>query len=106
MSREHYWIAIVGVAIINGIFSPFLIGVLLFRPLWYPFFLPASVPLLFMLSSLIMATLTIMLAGVPAAIYERVRGETESSNASMWIWLSCTLILSLPAIQNAIGQLR
>jgi hypothetical protein len=106
MAREHFWIAIVGVAIVNGIFSPYLIPVWAARALWYPWFLPASPAIALFISSLVVATLTLMLAGVPAALYERVTGARETDQVSLWIWLAAMLLLSLPAIQNAIGFLR
>ena len=58
---------------------PALIAVFALHPVWYPSFLPAMLPLLLMLSSLIVATLTLMIGGVPAALYERFssRGEAD-----------------------------
>jgi hypothetical protein len=106
MAREHFWIAIVGTAILNGIFSPFLIPVWAARALWYPWFLPASPAIALFISSLVVATLTLMLAGVPAAIYERVTGAKETDQVSLWIWLAGALLLSLPAIQNALAVMR
>jgi hypothetical protein len=46
------------------------------------------------------STATIILGGIPAAIYERVTGASESSDASLWIWLAGTAILALPAAGN------
>ena len=49
-------------------------------------------------ASLIVAFGTIFLAGVPAALYERVTGLQESDQISMMIWLAGTLFLTLPAL--------
>ena len=47
------------------------------------------------------STATIILAGIPAAIYERFIGAKDDSTVvSMWIWLAGTAILTLPAIGN------
>ena len=46
------------------------------------------------------STATVILGGIPAAIYERVTGASESNNASLWIWLAGTAILTLPAAGN------
>jgi len=47
------------------------------------------------------STATIILAGIPAAIYERLIGAKDDSTiASLWIWLAGTGILTLPAIGN------
>ena len=59
-----------------------------------------------MFSSLMVSTATIILGGIPAAIYERIVGaKDDSTAASMWIWLAGTALLTLPAIGNffAIG---
>jgi hypothetical protein len=48
-----------------------------------------------------LSTATIILAGIPAAIYERYVGAREQSNEiSLWIWLAGTALLTLPAIGN------
>jgi hypothetical protein len=49
------------------------------------------------------AVVTLMLAGIPAALYERVRGLQFSSTASMAIWLIATVLLTMPAIRRALG---
>ena len=54
-----------------------------------------------MFASLMVSTATIILAGIPAAIYERLIGAKDNSTiASLWIWLAGTAILTLPAIGN------
>lgn len=93
-------VVIVGLAILNGIFSPLLIMVFALQGIWYPFFLPPMLPLVFMLSSLILATMTLMIAGVPAALYERFAGGGTSTYMSGLIWLGGVLLLTLPAIPN------
>jgi hypothetical protein len=89
---------VLGVAMLNGLFSPALRIVVLFAPVWYPEFLPASAGLLFLFSSLLVSTFTLMIAGVPAAIYERLSGTPESNFVSMGIWLAGVLILTAPAV--------
>jgi hypothetical protein len=91
-------VPIVALAIVNGIFSPFLAAVFALQGLWYPFFLPAILPLVFMLSSLLLATLYLMLSGVPAALYERFSGETEAGLASRTIWLASMALMSVPSL--------
>lgn len=49
------------------------------------------------------ALLTLMLAGIPAALYERLRGLQASSTASLAIWLVATVLLTLPTIRRALG---
>ena len=52
-------------------------------------------------ASLMVSTATIILGGIPAAIYERFIGAKDNSTeASLWIWLAGTGILTIPAIGN------
>ena len=57
-------VPVMAVAIVNGIFSPFVLVVFLLHPVWFPAWAPAYAQLVYMLSALILSTLTIMLAGV------------------------------------------
>ncbi|MGL4591058.1 MAG: hypothetical protein ACRCVZ_04390 [Aestuariivirga sp.] len=104
MSQNHI-VVIVGLAILNGIFSPALIAVFALNGLWYPFFLPPMLPLIFAFSSLILSTMTLMVAGVPAALYERLAGGGRSSSTSAMVWFGGVLLLTLPAIPNIIKSL-
>ena len=66
-----------------------------------PALLFGSVPLTLMFASLMVSTATIILGGIPAAIYERSIGaKDDSTEASLWIWLAGTALLTLPAIGN------
>jgi hypothetical protein len=94
---------VVAVAIVNGLFSPALLPVFALQGIWYPFFLPASLPLILLLSSLLVSTLTLMMAGIPAALYERVAGK--SSRWSGLIWLAAAILLALPALPNILKAL-
>ncbi|HEX5958211.1 MAG TPA: hypothetical protein VFY92_06085 [Hyphomicrobiaceae bacterium] len=48
---------------------------------------------------LVLAIMTLILAGIPAAMYERIRGLKASTPVSLGIWLvSSIILLSLPAI--------
>ena len=52
-----------------------------------------------LISSLLTATVAIMLGGIPAALYEHVTGQKESNVTALWIWLVGVAVISLPAIQ-------
>ena len=48
-----------------------------------------------------LSTATIILGGIPAAIYERFAGiKDDSTPTSLWIWLAGTAVLTLPAMGN------
>ncbi len=52
-----------------------------------------------MFASLMVSTATIILAGIPAVIHERIVGaKDDSTEVSLWIWLAGTGLLTLPAM--------
>ena len=53
--------------------------------------------------SVVIALFTLLLGGIPAAVYERVRGLQQSSSASMVIWLLTTILISAPVLSRALG---
>jgi hypothetical protein len=49
------------------------------------------------------AVMTLLVGGVPAAVYERIRGLQASTPVSLGIWLVATALLALPALRSATG---
>ncbi|MBK8008165.1 MAG: hypothetical protein IPK23_06805 [Rhizobiales bacterium] len=101
--REHsfYYIGIAFFGMVNGIFNPlfFLAFQLSVYLMAEPLF--ASTPAIAFFTSLMLSTATIILGGIPAAIYERFIGaKDDSTTVSLWIWLACTALLTLPAVGN------
>jgi hypothetical protein len=101
MSRNFHFIGIAFFGMINGIFNQLaLVFALLYvQPLAGPL-LFGSVPLTLLFASLMVSTATVIVGGIPASIYERLTGATDSTDVSLWIWLAGTAILTLPAIGN------
>lgn len=97
MSYQPYIVAILLFAIINGIFSPFLLAIVPFVFALTPAFFVDDTRVILFASSLIFSTMTLIAGGIPAALYERWIGSKESTELSMWIWLAGTGILTLPA---------
>lgn len=91
-------------AIVNGIFSPWVLMVFVAYPIWYPAWAPTYTQFIYMASALILSTLTIMVAGVPAALYERFVAEAKPATVGL-IWLTGTVLLTLPAIPNVMRAL-
>ncbi|HWL73365.1 MAG TPA: hypothetical protein VNQ74_05805 [Burkholderiaceae bacterium] len=86
---------------INGIFNQlWLIFALVYVQTFAAPLLFGSVSLTLMFASLMVSTATVILGGIPAAIYERVTGASDSNDASLWIWLAGTALLTLPAAGN------
>jgi hypothetical protein len=102
MNRNFYFIGIAFFGMVNGLFNQvwLLFALLHVQVLAGPLFF-GSTGLTLLFSSLMVSTATIILGGIPAAIYERIAGVKEDSNAvSLWIWLACTALLALPAMGN------
>ena len=104
MPRHWYYIGIAFFGMINGLFNQvFLLIALVHVQILAPALLFGSVPLTLMFSSLMVSTATVILGGIPAAIYERYVGATDdSTEVSLWIWLAGTGLLTLPAMGNFI----
>jgi hypothetical protein len=99
--RSFYYIGIAFFGMINGIFNPLFFFVfqlsvyLMAEPLF------GSTAAIAYFASLMLSTGTVILAGIPAALYERFIGAKDDSTVtSLWIWLSGTALLTLPAIGN------
>jgi hypothetical protein len=102
MERHWYYIGIAFFGTVNGLFNQdWLLIALIPMQVLAPALLFGSVPLTLMFSSLMVSTGTVILGGIPAAIYEHVIGAKEdSTDGSLWIWLAGTGLLTLPAMGN------
>jgi hypothetical protein len=102
MDRHWYYIGIAFFGMINGMFNAGWVLFALFHVrILAPALLFGSEALTFLFSSLMVSTATVILGGIPAAIYERVVGAKEdSTEVSLWIWLAGTALLTLPAVGN------
>jgi hypothetical protein len=102
MDRTLYYIGIAFFGMVNGLFNhAWLLFALIHAQILSPALLFGSVGLTLMFASLMVSTATIIVAGIPAAIYEHVVGaKDDSTAASLWIWLAGTGLLTLPAMGN------
>jgi len=102
MNRNFFFIGIAFFGMVNGIFNQIaVLFALIHVQVLAPALLFGSTGLTLMFSSLMVSTATIILAGIPAALYERFAGiKDDSTLVSLWIWLAGTGILTLPAMGN------
>lgn len=102
MDRKYYYIGIAFFGMVNGLFNQlWLLFALIHVQVLAPTLLFGNVSLTLLFSSLMVSTATIIVGGIPAALYERVRGvRGDSSESSLWVWLAGTAILTVPAIGN------
>lgn len=105
MDRNAYYIAIAFFGMINGMFNQlWLLVAVIHVQILAPALLFGSAPLTLFFSSLMVSTATIIIAGIPAALYERIRGLETSSPVSIGIWLVATFLLSLPGLLGVLGR--
>lgn len=99
MNRDLLLVGTVGASLLNGMhFSPFFEPALvLLRPVLSNFYISSQIISLY-LTSIFLGLLTLILAGIPAALFERFTGRRQSDVASLGIWLAATLVLVLPSL--------
>ena len=102
MDRNLYYVAIAFFGMVNGLFNQlWLLFAVIHVQILAPALLFGSVPLTLLFSSLMVSTATIILGGIPAALYERFIGaKDDSTEVSLWIWLAGSALLTLPAVGN------
>ena len=100
--RQTLFPVLIGLCIVNGIFSPYLRVAIPITAVLMPELFPRTVEWVLFWSSVLLASATLLFSGVPAALYERLVDRDAESTVSMWIWLSGAALLSLPAVQRAL----
>ncbi len=98
----HGVIIILGLAVFNGIFSPYLSLVWVFYPVWYPGFLPVNESGIFFLNSLFTSTLFIMISGLFAALYQQISWHVlkqQPKDSIMYgVWIGGMALMTVPAL--------
>lgn len=107
MQRDVLLVATAALSLVNGMhFSPWFDPVtILLRPFVAGTFLASPIVFLY-LTSIFISLMTLLVGGVPAALYERFQGLKESSTTSLMIWLGATGLLSAEALLAAAGAPR
>ncbi|MFK7867435.1 MAG: hypothetical protein AB8B77_08360 [Alphaproteobacteria bacterium] len=84
-------------ACMNGIFSPYLYDLIPYAPFWLPL-LPVSSPnMAFFISSFMLSSLSLIICGLPAALYQRF-SENPRPIYSNGLMLITMLFLCFPAM--------
>jgi heme/copper-type cytochrome/quinol oxidase subunit 3 len=100
MDRQTLLLVVVGVCIVNGIFSPYLKIAIPVSAALMPELFPRTIEWVLLWSSILVSSVTLLFSGVPAALYERLVERDPEATVSMWIWLGGALALSLPAVRQ------
>jgi hypothetical protein len=98
MLRHQVFALVLGLAVFNGIFSPLVHLVAAYSLIWAPPWLPNDPSVTFYFSSLIVATSTLLLSGVPAALIEHAFPASREAPGPNWVWALVALVLCFPAL--------
>ena len=99
-NRKILFLLVVGVCVVNGLFSPFLELAVPITTGLLPELFPKSVGWVLFFSSILVSTATLLVAGVPAALWERLVDRDPESPVSLWIWLAGVAVLAWPSYQT------
>jgi len=93
-----------GLSLLNGMhFSPYFDPIFfLMKPFAASFFLTSPLLLLYF-TSLFVSLMTLLIGGIPAALYERANGLETSSPKSIGIWLAGVAVVALPTMAGFAG---
>jgi hypothetical protein len=98
LDRQTLFVMVVGLSILNGIFSPVLKIAVPVSAVLLPELFPRTVEWVLLWASVLLSTLTLLLSGIPAALYERFVERDSAGTASLWLWLTGAAVLCLPAL--------
>lgn len=105
MQQDVILLSIAGASMLCGMhfspyFEPFQI---LVQPFMASFFI--TTPLLSLyFTSLLLALASVVIGGVPAALFERLTGRQKSDLTSLLIWLGGVFLLASPVIFRQTAQ--
>jgi hypothetical protein len=103
MTPQTLFVLTVGLAMVAGL-AHMLGQTLLFAivfataPLWWPEVFGFYPLVLSYAASLLISTVTLFVAGVPAALLERARGDRAPATLPMAVWLVSVLLLTLAGL--------
>lgn len=100
IDRQGLLLVVIGVCVVNGVFSPYLVIALQIAPILMPEMFPRTVNWALFFSSVVVSTATLLLSGIIPALYERIFESDMNRTTSMWIWVSLATVLTLPALDN------
>lgn len=104
LRRDGLLIGVAALSLLNGMhFSPFYdYAYILFRPIAAGLLITSPL-ITFYLTSLLLASATLVLSGVSAALFERWTGRNKTDATSLGIWMAAAAVLSFPSILGAGG---
>lgn len=101
LRRDGMLIGIAGLSLLNGMhFSPLFDPAFVLFRVFAPGFFVNSPLLLFYFTSLLLSAATLVVSGIPAALFERFTGRRESDMTSLAIWLATVGAIAVVSLLN------
>jgi hypothetical protein len=105
IDRQTLLLLVLGVCVVNGLFSPFLPVAVPVTAVLMPELFPKTREWVLFFSSILVSSATLFFSGVPAALWERlVSRDNPESPAAMLVWLAGAAFLTLPALRYLSGS--
>lgn len=94
---------IIAVSVFNGMASvdALRFAAAIISVTWPLEFLPREPSWLLYQASIVVSSATLLVSGIPAALYERIFRPVADNATSMYIWLAGAAVLTIPALQAA-----
>lgn len=102
LDRDTLFLMVLGLSIVNGIFSPYLNIAVPVSAALLPELFPRTPEWVLFWGSILLSSATLVFSGVPAALYERLVDRDPESTASMWIWFAAAAFLTAPAVARLV----
>ncbi len=96
--RLQLFALVLAIAAFNGIFSPLVHLVAAYGFVWAPPWLSTDPSITFYFSSLILATTTLLVSGIPSALLEQAVPASRAAAGPNLVWVLIALVLSFPAV--------
>jgi hypothetical protein len=98
LDRHSIFLIVIGLSIVNGIFSPLLKIAIPVSAALLPELFPRTIEWVLLWASILLSSATLFVSGVPAALYERLVERGGEGTTSLWIWFGGAVVLSLPLL--------
>ncbi len=104
LRRDGCLIGIAALSLINGMhFSPYIDAfTIILKPIAVGFFITSPL-VFFYIASLLLSAISLILSGVPVAIFERLTGRTKSDTTSLLLWLASSAVMAVPTLLYSAG---
>ncbi len=104
LKQDGYIIGLASLSLINGMhFSPYFSFIAIpFGPILREYGITSPV-ITFYLASLIVAVGSVIVSGIPAAIFERLTGRQQTDSTSMAVWLGAIFLITIPSFMGLVS---